>query len=775
MGLPVSLAPAAAAPRSGRLPPEPVPMHRSTTLTFALAFALASALGAARADTPAGKTAAEAGKLEDVVVTAQRREESAQSVGIALSVLSNQALKDGDVEKVNDLANVTPSLEVEPAFSSGQPQFRLRGVGFIDYTSNNTSAVGVSVDGVPVRFPIQTQGQIFDLSRVEVLRGPQGTLYGLNTTGGAVNFISNRPTKDLQGGVDVSYGSHNAFTAEGFVSGAFAEEFRGRLSVATEQGGAWQRNRLTGQALGDKSKSALRLQLEWDAASNTNLRLTVYGSQDQSEAYGTQLIAPFIPSPYSPTPVGPVLPADSSPYATGWSLSPAFAQTVGIAPNSKPGVDNWNNGASLDVNVDVGAAKLTSISAYDKFVRRELNDWDATQYFESDIYFRDDVEVFSEELRLASTGTGPLSWVTGVYYADDKLREKFYGDFTDIYGASALTTYEQKSKSLGVFAQGTYAFTDRLKGVLGLRPDHETRDLIGLETIFGGGVVPPGAISQSISSSEVSGKAELDFELEKGALLYGSISRGVKSGGFTAHNLTAASPPFAPEKLLAYELGIKADVTPALRVNGALFYYDYTDQQVLSKFLTATGYIGSFINAPKSRIDGGEIELDWVPGGGFELSQYLGYKTGKYTASVLNSAGADFNGKDLDFPKLSYGGQFAYGLNAGQFRVKAEVNYSYHDKYDQAFLLENVDTSGNVIGEPQFQIDSYWLANASIELAPATGRTWTVAIWCHNLTDQKYFVTKNFFLTSPTPPVFSNNIGAAGQPTTFGLRATIAF
>ena len=750
-------------------------MHRPTKSVLALVLAAGAALGAARADTPTGKTAAEAGKLEDVVVTAQRREESAQNVGIALSVLSEQAIRDGAVDKVNDLQNVTPSLEVEPAFSSGQPQFRLRGVGFIDYTSNNTSAVGVSVDGVPVRFPIQTQGQIFDLARVEVLRGPQGTLYGLNTTGGAVNFISNRPTQDVHAGVDFSYGSHDAFEAEGYASGALADGLRARVSVDTEQGGAWQRDRLTGAALGDKRRSAVRLQLEWDAASNTNLRLTLHGSEDKSDAYGTQLIAPFIPTPYAQSPTRPVIPADTSPYATGWSLSPAFAQTVGIAPNTKPGVDNWNDGANLDINVDLGPAKLTSITAYDKFVRRELNDWDATQYFESDIYFRDDVEVFSEELRLASTVTGPLSWVTGVYYADDKLHENFYGDFTDIYGAAALTTYEQKSKSLGVFAQASYAFSDRLKGVLGLRPDHESRDLIGLETIFGGGVVPPGAVSQSISSTEVSGKAELDYELAKGALLYGSISRGVKSGGFTAHNLTAASPPFAPEKLLAYELGIKADVTPALRVNGAVFYYDYTDQQVLSKFLTATGYIGSFINAPKSRIDGGEIELDWVPGNGLELSQYLGYKTGKYTAPVFNSAGADFNGKDLDFPKLSYGGQLAYGFGVGQFRLRAEANYSYHDKYDQAFLLEPVDQNGNLTGPPQFQIDSYWLANASIELAPAAGKSWTVALWCHNLTNQRYFLTKNFFLTSPTPPVFSNNIGAAGEPTTFGLRATLAF
>jgi len=145
------------------------------------------------AATPPVVSVNDAGGREEIVVTAQRREESAQSVGIAMSVLSGQSLADKSIAYINDLQNAVPSLQVEPAFGSSQPQFRLRGVGFIDYTSNNTSPVGVSLDGVAFALPIQTQGQLFDIDRVEVLRGPQGTLYGRNTTGGEINFISNRP------------------------------------------------------------------------------------------------------------------------------------------------------------------------------------------------------------------------------------------------------------------------------------------------------------------------------------------------------------------------------------------------------------------------------------------------------------------------------------------------------------------------------------------------------------------------------------------------------
>ena len=715
----------------------------------------------------AAASSVEAGKLEDVVVTAQRREESAQNVGIALSVLTPSTLAEGGVDKVNGLANVTPSLEVEPAFGSGQPQFRLRGVGFIDYTSNNTSAVGVTVGDVALPFPVQTQGQLFDVARVEVLRGPQGTLYGRNTTAGAVNFIVNRPGHTAEGGLSLNYGSYGEFTAEGFISGPLAEGVLGRLSVATEQGGAWQWNRLSGQKLGDKNKLAARGQLEWDPTDAIKLRLTVHASTDKSDAYGAQLISPFT------TPGGSTIPADTNPHATGWSLNPAFAQFVGLSPNSKPGLDDSNHGADLNATFDLGSVTLTSITAYDKLARKEFGDWDATQFSESDIYFNDEIKVFSEEARIASKGHGPVDWVAGVYYSNEKLFENFYGDFTDIYGASALTTYHQEGKSLGLFGQLEGQISDRLRGTLGLRHEHETRDLIGLNTLFGGFPLNGPPANRSLSNDDYSGKAELDFQLDKGVLLYGSVSRGVKSGGFTAHNTTSTNPtildPFLPERLTAYELGVKADVAATVRLNAAVFYYDYRDQQILSKYQdSVTGsYIGRFINAPKSRIEGAEAELTWLPGNGLEISQYLGYKSGKFTALVLNSSLVDFNGKDLDFPKLSYGGQFAYGWSWGGYKLRAETNYSFHDKYDQLFLLENVD-AGGIVGPPQFQIDSYWLANASVALLPAAGKSWQVSVWGHNITNERYYVTKNFFLPQ-------NNIGAAGKPATVGVRLDWSF
>jgi iron complex outermembrane recepter protein len=712
---------------------------------------------------PAAEKSADAAGLEEVVVTAQRKAESLQTVGIAISVLSGESLADKSITYVNDLQNAVPNLQVEPAFGSGQPQFRIRGVGFIDYTSNNASPVGVSFDEVALALPIQTQGQLFDIDRIEVLRGPQGTLYGRNTTGGEINFISNRPTADSHAGFTAEYGSHNEFDGEGYLSGTVAKSLMGRLSVAAEQGGAWQRNRLTGQGLGDKDKIALRAQLEWDPSESLNFRLNAHLAQDKSDETGLHLLQNF-PTGSSPTsPTNPTLvPADTSRYVTGWRLDPVFAKIIGISADSKPGLDNSNNGVDFTANIDFRGAKLTSITAYNKMIRREYSDWDATQYYDSDEYFRSALDVFSEEARVASTGTGPLGWVGGVFYSDQHLKEDFYSDFTDVatIGGIVQTKYGQNAHSFGEFGEINYRFNDSLKGILGVREDHETRELVNLNTGFLTGPPIPsftGVLNPPSTTSNLpSGKIEVDYTPVAGTLIYESISRGVKSGGFTAHNTVSAPAvdPFKPEKLTAYEIGVKSDVTQTLRVDAAAFYYRYRDQQVLGKVYdnASHSYIGTFVNV-NSRISGGEVELEWRPVGGLAISQYLGYAEGYYTNTLLNSSNVDYDGQPESFPKWSYGGDVSYAWTVGKYKVTAESNYSFHDTYSQFYLL----------GSNDFTIPKYWLANANLSLSPASGAPWNVTLWGRNIFDKAYDTTRNFFLPSA-------EVAQAGEPATFGIR-----
>jgi outer membrane receptor protein involved in Fe transport len=737
-------------------------------MSFRIVVALAAAAAALSVSIARGESADVSGGdrsgLDEVVVTAQRREESAQNVGIAISVISGQDLAEKGITSVVSLQNALPSLQVEPAFGSGQPQFRIRGIGFLDYTSNNASPIGVSLDDVAFALPIQTVGQLYDIDRIEVLRGPQGTLYGRNTTGGEINFITNRPTEDTHAGFTAEYGSFNAVNAEGYVSGTLVDGLTGRLAFATEEGGAWQRNRDTGQRLGGKDQVGGRGQLEWKPADTLDFLVEFHLSEDKSDETGLQLIAP-----YTRTNAGggvtTTIPADTSRYVTGWNLSPTFAAVTGLDPGAKPGLDNSNNGVNLKANVDLGFAKLTSITAYDKLIRREYADWDATQYDDSDEYFRSDVDVVSQELRLASEGGGPLGWVGGLFYSDQKLDEDFYSDFTDSLGGIAETTYEQKASSFGEFGQVNYQFNSQLKGILGLREDHETRELKNLGTGFIVPVIPfTSGVNDSITSNLPSGKIELDYTPVDNTRVYGSVSRGVKSGGFTAHNTTSVpqANPFNPERLTAYEVGIKSELARSVRVNASVFDYVYRDQQILGKQLdpVSGSYIGKFVNVPHSRIHGGELEVEWLPVAGLSVSQYAGFVEGYYTSTLLNSStpAVNYDGQPESFPKWSYGGDASYAVDLGEYKLNPEINYSFHDTYSQFYLL----------GSNDFTIPKYWLANANLSLSPASGKPWSVALWGRNIFNKYYDVTRNFFL--PTAEV-----AQAGEPATFGIRVSYKY
>jgi outer membrane receptor protein involved in Fe transport len=737
----------------------------SRAVATALGFGAVLLNSTSYADRAADTPTTDAGSLGEVVVTAQRREESAQNVGIALSVVSGEALAAKAITNVVDLQNAIPSLQVEPAFGGGQPQYRIRGVGFLDYTSNNASPIGVSVDDVAFALPIQTAGQLFDIDRIEVLRGPQGTLYGRNTTGGQINFVSNRPTADAHAGFTAEYGSHDEVNAEGYVSGPIAEGLLARLSVATEQGGAWQRNRDTGQRLGNKDKLAGRGQLEWKPADAMDFRLEFHLAKDTSDETGLYLLKTYTRTNAAGA-VTTSIPADTSRYVTDWNLNPVFAAITGLDPGSKPGVDNSNNGVDLAANIDFGGAKLTSITAYNKMIRREYSDWDATQYHDSDEYFRSDLNVFSEEVRIASTGAGPLGWVAGIFYSDQNLDEKFYSDFSEsqLVGGIALTTYEQNANSFGEFSQVNYRINSALSATLGVREDHETRELVDLNTGFLVPFIPSftgGAQNRSITSNLPSGKAELDYTPVEGTLIYESISRGVKSGGFTAHNTVvgAAADPFEPEKLTAYEVGVKSDVTRTLRVDASVFYYRYRDQQILGKvFDTASNsFIGRFVNA-NSRISGGEMEVEWRPKTGLSVSQYAGFVEGYYTSTLLDSSNVDYDGRPLSVPKWTYGGDLSYAWSVGVYKVTAESNYSFHDTYSQFYLL----------GSNDYTIPRYWLTNANVSLSPVSGAQWTVTLWGRNIFNKAYDVTRNFFL--PTAEV-----AQAGEPATFGIRVSYKY
>jgi iron complex outermembrane recepter protein len=726
--------------------------------------------------------------LDEIVVTAQRREQSAQDVGIALSVYSGESLAAQGVSGVNQLENIAPALQITNAFGSGQVNFTLRGVGFSDYATLNSPTVGVYINEVAYPVAAMTQGALFDIERVEVLRGPQGTLYGRNTTGGAISFVTKRPTDTLSAGITAEYGRFGRLQAEGYVSGPLGGEgVKARLAATTTQGGDWQRNRATGETLGDANRSAVRGTIEADMGEAFSATLTGHWYNDKSDGLGLNLFTNLRRGSagadrLSPPALGPgVIAADTSAKSTGWGTNAAFATLIGeSSAGVRPFRDNEGYGINLNLRLDLGVVELASITAYEKLDRREYNDWDASDAPDSEAYFNSDSKVFSQELRLSSTSDGPARWLAGVYYGKENLNEEYFSAFQNTFGLNRVQTpYKQKVETIAVFGQGEYAFTDALNLVVGLRYEDESRKLIDLTTfvpdLLGPGVplvfVPPQDRKQTMS--EVTGKAALEYRPSSELLLYASVSRGVKSGGFTAYNTLSipAVDPFEPETLWAYEVGFKSDLADGTaRLNGAFFYYDYSKQQVLGGLIDPTfGPIGRFVNAPKSEIYGGELELTWKPVEALTITQSISYTQAKfktYNAVDLTLSSAtctpgpcraitiDLGGTRIGTPKVTYQGTVSYDIEAGGFELQPMIDYSYRGKAQSPLL------------GPIYNLDSYWLVNASLTLT-APGAPWSVALWGRNIFDTEYEETRNFFVGA--------NLSAPGMPATYGVRASYKF
>ncbi|PZP34444.1 MAG: TonB-dependent receptor [Roseateles depolymerans] len=731
-------------------------MGRHPHAVSAAIAALIASLGNAQAAEVSNTT------LDRVEVTAQRRLESAQDVGVALSVLNGDELKARGVTDVNKLQQQVPSLEIEPAFGSGQPQFRIRGIGFQDYGANNASPVGVYLDEVGYAFPVQTQGLLFDLDRVEVLRGPQGTLYGKNTTAGAINLISKRPTKQTEYGLSLGAGSFGATQAQGYLSGSLSEALRGRVSVASERGGAWQTNRATGEKLGDKRIDAVRGQLELDVTPDLKAHLSLSHNQDRSDAQGLYL---FTARPKAGEP------ADTSRRATGWGLAPDFAQSLGLAADARPGRDNRATNVALTLNWDLGATRLTSITAHQNFSRHELGDWDGTAVNHSDVYWQDKARITTQELRLASAPSNNFNWLAGVYYAKETLDEDWHTDFRKDYGLITRTRYGQDGKTWALFGQADQALAPGLKLVGGLRWEHERRSLHDFATsttpvVAGLGV---NGAAASLDGSHASGRLALEYQpAGPGQLFYGSVSRGIKSGGITAHNTfnTLALTPFQPEKLIAYEAGYKADLG-SLRLSAAIFHYDYRDQQFQDVTTSPTGaLIGKIINISRSTLNGGEFELQWRPAAGLTLTQSLGWKDGKFKSFDSPLLG-DLSGHHQFFPKLSYGGSASYAWSAAGWDWKLAGDYSYRSRAPSWLNRLNVD------GGQIYDIPAYWLANARVELAPSNS-PWQATLGVRNLFNRDYDLTRNFFGNRPST-ADDLNVAAAGEPRSVTLTLSYTY
>ena len=725
----------------------------------------------------AGSTAAaptQAGGTEEITVTSERRKQNVQNVGSSISVISSRTLTSRNVNDVFDLQYLTPSLQVTPQFGSGQPSFAIRGLGFDDYASNNAPTVGIYIDEVSLPVPFATNESTFDVQRVEVLRGPQGTLYGRNTTGGAINYILNKPTQELVAGIDTQYGSFDGSKVDGFVSGPISDRVQFRLSGETQHGGAFEHNRDgDGSVLGDVNRNALRLLLDAEITDTLKLELNLHGSHDRSDANGLHLYAPLT-AVNDLDPSASIAPADTDRFATGWGTSGVFAREIGIQPDQKPFTRVDTAGTSLRADQTLSFATLTDLISEDYAQRTEYDNFDASPQSIADVYYNSRADVFSNELRLTSRDGGRFSWVGGFFYSNQFLSDIYRSGFDDIYGLEGNVHYSQTVNTISGFGQANYRLTHALTLVGGLRIEHESRRLNNFTSQFLADDVltnPNDSVGpQSTSFTLPSGKIELEYSPIHNDLIYASASRGVKSGGFTTYNSpdpAVSTRAFQPEKLWAYEIGNKLEVPRAhLRFNVSAFYYDYHDQQVQSEVVNPTiGPIGVILNAPRSHLYGGELETSWTPLPNLTLTQSGGWATGQFDvfnsvvgANIVNGSYvailADRKGDSLPAPKITLNGAISYRWDLGRFALVTEGDYSLRTT-DRSLFGSLYDVAG------------YTLFNASAALSPKNGR-WTLAAFGQNILDKQYDVTRNFF-------VQGDDIALAGLPATWGVRLSVNY
>jgi iron complex outermembrane recepter protein len=708
-----------------------------------IALAVTAASGAV-SFAPAG-----AQELEQIVVTAQKRTESAQDVAATISVVDSKQLDALRIEQPVDLANAVPGLSTYNATSGGTPLFAIRGIGMDDFNPNNASGVGTYIDDVYASFPAFLNGQIFDVERVEVLEGPQGTLYGKNATGGAINFISRKPTDETTGYFDVSYGRWNSVDLKAAVGGRLTDTLTGRIAGTwTGQGEGYQTDIETGHRYGKPNRGALRGQLEFKPTSDFTALLNVHLSRDESR--------PPVPQTYGNEALLP-------PAAKGLIDTPSTDPSVVRVGNLiSPKLNERGSGLSLALTYDAGEFMLNSTTGYDHFDYRTVDDnsgTDGPTYW----FFQDDVmDQVYEELRATSKRGlfgGLIDWVVGTSFSRDTIHgmdssdqsAPFVGEFLDPpnFLEPGLNTvqanYIQTRNSFGIFLHSETHLTDQLSFVLGGRYSHDRLDFNGVTTEGGtdataipviyGNVVT--ALDQVHNEQNFSYQTGLNYKLFPHVLLYGTVSTSYKAGA------TYASPALdpaawgyvSPEHVLAFETGEKSTLIDGrLQINGSYFHYDYTDRQSLVDFVSPlTGaFVSSLANIPKSEVDGVEVDTSVSPLDGWQLSGSATYLDARVTESLLNVRGAPLllavpDGTPLSLsPRWTFLARTSYERPiSATLKASAQLDYSWRD--DQSSQL----------GDPNAVSGVQKLLGASVTVG-RIAKGLSVSLWGRNLTNANF-------------------------------------
>ena len=781
--------------RAAQLPPS----HRRFAVALgALAAATMSALAPSLASADEG--------LQEIVVTAQRRTERLQDIPIAITALSSAELESRGVRQAGDIVSSVPNLLLNSPYGpEAQPTFTLRGVTTQDFSENQSSPIAMYVDEVYKSVGALQAQQIYDLERVEVLRGPQGTLYGKNATGGAVSLYTKSPNlKEDEGYVTAGYGNYSAYTLRAAVSTPIIENELGwRAAVMYEKRDGWTKSIVPGvEPLNGVDVLAGRFSLLAKPSDTLTILLKAAVSRSGGTPYGARAL-------------------NNDPTVTGFSGNiDWFSNAAKFAVHK----EIRNDSVSLKVDWQVAEhLTLTSVTGFDYgrwFEESDdgglgLDDTGAPIRLDDPNTYFSSVNAFSQEFRLASHDTGPLNWLAGLYYGRDSLHatvqfhffDAYKGSFvlpdgTVLWGFDEYNSFDQIRDSRAAFFNASYSVTPTVTLRAGIRYTQDKLSVQNFYALEGGllaapvglgpndgvtywtqtiptlpgtyvdystSLAPQGPTNPGLerNNNNVSVKAGVDWKPTDDVLTYFSFSQGYRGAAFNGQAFNApAELSFAdPEKLTSYELGFKSQLwNHHAEFNVAVFHYDYRNQQFLDTFALPGGGTGFHtVNAPKSRVNGAELELRARASDDIELHAGLGLLDSKYVDLFLHGQNRDGNHL-IQAPSVtgdaSIDWRFAR-IGAGDFHFAVNGNY-YAKQYFDALNTERIKQG------------SYVIANARVSLDATGKRGFSAGAWIKNLSNEKY-LAYGLAQRNPEDGGLGFDYSLVGEPRTFGVDVTYRF
>ncbi len=763
-----------------------------TRSIFATSTAIAAALaisGAAQAQNAAGASSgpsssspaedqASANDSGDIIVTANRREERLQSVGISVTAIGGDTLIDRNIRTAEDLARVVPGLNSTASSGSGVSTIVIRGVGQTDFSDHQEAPNATYQDGVYIPFSTAVGIPVFDIARVEALRGPQGTLFGRNATGGLVQYISNKPESGLSGALEGGAGDRQLWRTQGFFN-AGNDQIAARIAYFYQTQHGVIKNDL-GADRGNKEVYALRGQVLITPGPDTTINLRAEGFNQ----YGTAPGYVSTPTYVDANGVDVELPITRDEYGTGPGNDPnGYRNTnkdLRVSLNDAGQLDKRSRTYSGTITHGFGNATLTSITSYATVGSLYREDTDSSPVDQFNAGLNSSGDNFQQDLRISGSSDS-FRYTLGLYYLDMTTKTAIFNEYNRVYsgqpglsqngfGQINSNEYTVRTKSKAIYGQAEYDLGEKITAILGarytwddLRMDFRnqcTTTLLGRCPPFGGATSPVlgtfpgiGPIAIDNDSDDWSGKFQLNFKPVDNVLLYASASKGLKSGGFTV-TLARFYPldefAYLPEKLYAFEIGEKIQfLDRKVTLNSSIYYYDYKN---LQSFLFS-GTAVKVINLPADAY-GAEVELAVRPTSTLTANIGLAYNHFEIK-NVPFSTGPQ---RPNNAPRL----QMTWGLTKTvELSSDLDLSFNYYGRYISK-VYYNILQSTPLIEAPAYSVHDFGARLESKE-------GWFAAAYLNNAFDKRYIVGA-FDVTN-----FGYVLRSYGETRTFSVAAGLKF